>query len=225
MSKILAIESSCDETAVAITDNGKLLANVVSSQVAVHEKIWRRHAGDRESVSIAKTSRFASRKPWSNRTSNSRIWTLSRSPGDLASSAASMLAYKPPRLWRCSTISRSFQSIICGPYLREPICRRIQISASLRRRLGRQHPARHHEARFGFHDHRRDQRRCGRRMLRQGGPGSWDALSGRTCRLIAPRSSASTPMIFRPRYRAITPMTSLIRVSRPASSTWSTPRR
>ena len=38
MSKILAIESSCDETAVAITDNGKLLANVVSSQVAVHEK-------------------------------------------------------------------------------------------------------------------------------------------------------------------------------------------
>jgi N6-L-threonylcarbamoyladenine synthase len=38
MSKILAIESSCDETAVAITDNGKLLANVVSSQVAVHVK-------------------------------------------------------------------------------------------------------------------------------------------------------------------------------------------
>jgi glycoprotease/Kae1 family metallohydrolase len=44
-------------------------------------------------------------------------------------------------------------------------------------------------------------------------------------RLIAPRSWASIPMIFRPRYRAITPMTSLIRVSRPASSTWSTPRR
>ncbi|MCR4562265.1 MAG: tRNA (adenosine(37)-N6)-threonylcarbamoyltransferase complex transferase subunit TsaD [Bacilli bacterium] len=38
MSKILAIESSCDETAVAITDDGKLLANVVSSQVPVHEK-------------------------------------------------------------------------------------------------------------------------------------------------------------------------------------------
>jgi len=38
MSKILAIESSCDETAVAITDDGKLLANVVSSQVAVHVK-------------------------------------------------------------------------------------------------------------------------------------------------------------------------------------------
>ena len=38
MTRILAIESSCDETAVAITDNGKLLANVVSSQVAVHEK-------------------------------------------------------------------------------------------------------------------------------------------------------------------------------------------
>jgi len=38
MSKILAIESSCDETAVAITDNGKLLANIVSSQVDVHAK-------------------------------------------------------------------------------------------------------------------------------------------------------------------------------------------
>lgn len=38
MSKILAIESSCDETAVAITDNGKLLANVVASQIDVHAK-------------------------------------------------------------------------------------------------------------------------------------------------------------------------------------------
>ncbi len=38
MSRILAIESSCDETAVAILDDGKLLANVVSSQVAVHAK-------------------------------------------------------------------------------------------------------------------------------------------------------------------------------------------
>jgi N6-L-threonylcarbamoyladenine synthase len=38
MTRILAIESSCDETAVAVTDDGKLLANVVSSQVAVHAK-------------------------------------------------------------------------------------------------------------------------------------------------------------------------------------------
>ena len=38
MSRILAMESSCDETAVAITDDGKLLANIVSSQVAVHVK-------------------------------------------------------------------------------------------------------------------------------------------------------------------------------------------
>lgn len=38
MSRILAIESSCDETAVAITDDGKLLANIVSSQVDVHAK-------------------------------------------------------------------------------------------------------------------------------------------------------------------------------------------
>lgn len=38
MSKILAIESSCDETAVAILAEGKLLANVISSQVDVHRK-------------------------------------------------------------------------------------------------------------------------------------------------------------------------------------------
>ena len=38
MARILAIESSCDETSVAITDSGKLLANVVSSQIATHAK-------------------------------------------------------------------------------------------------------------------------------------------------------------------------------------------
>ena len=38
MAKILAIESSCDETAVAIIDGEKLLANVIASQVKVHEK-------------------------------------------------------------------------------------------------------------------------------------------------------------------------------------------
>ena len=38
MAKILAIESSCDETAVAITDDGKLLSNVVATQISVHEK-------------------------------------------------------------------------------------------------------------------------------------------------------------------------------------------
>ena len=39
MSKtILAIESSCDETAVAITRDGELLANIVSTQIAVHTK-------------------------------------------------------------------------------------------------------------------------------------------------------------------------------------------
>lgn len=35
---ILGIESSCDETSVAITRNGKLLSNVVSTQIAVHQK-------------------------------------------------------------------------------------------------------------------------------------------------------------------------------------------
>jgi N6-L-threonylcarbamoyladenine synthase len=38
MTRILAIESSCDETGVAITEDGKLLANVVSTQIAVHQK-------------------------------------------------------------------------------------------------------------------------------------------------------------------------------------------
>lgn len=39
MSKtILAIESSCDETAVAITRDGELLANIVSTQIEVHTK-------------------------------------------------------------------------------------------------------------------------------------------------------------------------------------------
>jgi N6-L-threonylcarbamoyladenine synthase len=38
MATILAIESSCDETAVAIIKDGTLLCNVVSSQIEVHQK-------------------------------------------------------------------------------------------------------------------------------------------------------------------------------------------
>ena len=38
MAIILAIESSCDETAIAITKDGKLLSNVVSTQIEVHKK-------------------------------------------------------------------------------------------------------------------------------------------------------------------------------------------
>lgn len=38
MALILAIESSCDETAVAITRDGELLANIVSTQIEVHQK-------------------------------------------------------------------------------------------------------------------------------------------------------------------------------------------
>lgn len=38
MAKILAIESSCDETAVAILDGDCLKANAVATQIAVHEK-------------------------------------------------------------------------------------------------------------------------------------------------------------------------------------------
>ena len=38
MALILAIESSCDETSVAITRDGKLLANVINTQIEVHQK-------------------------------------------------------------------------------------------------------------------------------------------------------------------------------------------
>ena len=38
MALILAIESSCDETAVAITRDGVLLSNIVSTQIEVHQK-------------------------------------------------------------------------------------------------------------------------------------------------------------------------------------------
>ncbi|MGB3496008.1 MAG: tRNA (adenosine(37)-N6)-threonylcarbamoyltransferase complex transferase subunit TsaD [Elainellaceae cyanobacterium] len=37
MAKILAIETSCDETAVAIVDNRQVLSNVVSSQIDIHK--------------------------------------------------------------------------------------------------------------------------------------------------------------------------------------------
>lgn len=38
MAKILAIESSCDETAASVIDNGNLLSNIVSTQIEVHKK-------------------------------------------------------------------------------------------------------------------------------------------------------------------------------------------
>ena len=43
---ILAIESSCDETAAAVVKNGRtVLSNVISSQIATHG-LWRRGSGD-----------------------------------------------------------------------------------------------------------------------------------------------------------------------------------
>ena len=35
---ILAIDTSCDETSVAITDGRKILSNVIYSQVLLHKK-------------------------------------------------------------------------------------------------------------------------------------------------------------------------------------------
>lgn len=37
MAKILAIETSCDETAVAVVENRQVLSNVVSSQIKIHQ--------------------------------------------------------------------------------------------------------------------------------------------------------------------------------------------
>ena len=46
--KILAIESSCDETAAAVVVNGRdMRSNVISSQIALHTFIWRGCTGDR----------------------------------------------------------------------------------------------------------------------------------------------------------------------------------
>ena len=47
--KILAIESSCDETAAAVVVNGRdMRSNVISSQIALHTLYgWWRGAGDR----------------------------------------------------------------------------------------------------------------------------------------------------------------------------------
>ena len=38
MARILAVESSCDETAASVIENGKLLSNIVSTQIDVHRK-------------------------------------------------------------------------------------------------------------------------------------------------------------------------------------------
>lgn len=38
MAIILAIESSCDETSIAITKNGELIANIISTQIEIHQK-------------------------------------------------------------------------------------------------------------------------------------------------------------------------------------------
>jgi N6-L-threonylcarbamoyladenine synthase len=38
MKKILAIETSCDETAAAVLENGKICSNIVASQIEIHKK-------------------------------------------------------------------------------------------------------------------------------------------------------------------------------------------
>lgn len=39
--KILAIESSCDETAAAVVEDGtNILSNVINTQIELHKTIW-----------------------------------------------------------------------------------------------------------------------------------------------------------------------------------------
>ena len=38
MATILGLESSCDETSIAITRDGKLLSNVVATQIKMHQQ-------------------------------------------------------------------------------------------------------------------------------------------------------------------------------------------
>ena len=49
---ILAIESSCDETAASVVKNGRcVLSNVISSQIELHKlNLGRNHVRDRKSV-------------------------------------------------------------------------------------------------------------------------------------------------------------------------------
>ena len=74
---ILSIESSCDETAAAVTRNGReVLSNEVFSQADMHalyggvvpEIASRNH--------ITVISRLALRAPWTRREFPNRIWTL-----------------------------------------------------------------------------------------------------------------------------------------------------
>lgn len=45
---ILAIESSCDETAASVVKNGRtILSNIISSQIALHTLYGRGGAGNR----------------------------------------------------------------------------------------------------------------------------------------------------------------------------------
>mgnify|MGYP000579794304 CR=1 FL=1 len=52
---ILAIESSCDETAAAVVKNGRqVLSNVISSQIDLHKIIWWCGSGNRIEKHIEK---------------------------------------------------------------------------------------------------------------------------------------------------------------------------
>ena len=47
---VLAIETSCDETAAAVVADGKhVLSSVVSSQVDIHAQVWRSSSGSSKS--------------------------------------------------------------------------------------------------------------------------------------------------------------------------------
>ena len=63
-SLILALETSCDETAVAILRGDELLASEVASQIAMHAAVRRRGAGGRLAQSSARAATRARRARW-----------------------------------------------------------------------------------------------------------------------------------------------------------------
>lgn len=62
---ILAIESSCDETAAAVVKNGRdVLSNIIYSQIELHKLYGRRRTRKSHQENISKKSIRLSRRHW-----------------------------------------------------------------------------------------------------------------------------------------------------------------
>jgi N6-L-threonylcarbamoyladenine synthase len=150
MTRILAIESSCDETSVAITEDGKLLANVVATQIAVHEKyggvmpeIASRLHTENITVCLTEALRQAKLKP-----EDIDAFAVTRGPGLIGCLHVGLQAAKTLAMLYQKAFNSG--SPFGGPHLCERIRGDLEVPASLRRRVRRQHRTRHHEGRSRF---------------------------------------------------------------------------